>query len=105
MTKSIPTDQLVELVKQATHVAIEMVAEINKRTIDNSFYYLFSDITASYILAYSYLATYLQSVHKNDPALWGHVKNAAHESLDIAFKSVEKNLPLYEEKLTKHANH
>lgn len=103
--KIIPDDELMALVKKATSVAIEMVAEINKRTIDNKHYYLFSDITASYVLAYSYLATYLQSTNNANPGRWKEIKQAAHESLDIAFRSVEKNLPLYEEKLRSHDNH
>ena len=103
--KIMPDDELMELVKKATSVAIEMVAKINERTVDNKHYYLFSDITASYVLAYSYLATYLQSTNVADPERWKEIKEAAHESLDIAFRSVEKNLPLYEEKLRDHANH
>lgn len=105
METKVPNDQLLELVKFSQATAIDLVAEINRRTIDNSLYYLFSDITASYILAYSYLATYLQGKKPSEPSKWNEIKEAAHESLDIAFRSIEKNMPIYEEKLKSHVNH
>lgn len=101
----IPVDHLAELVKNAMSLAIDMVSKINDYPCQDQYCYLFSDITASYILAFSYLATHLQTKNIKDKTRWIEIKQAAHESLDIAFRSVEKNMPLYEEKLNNHVNH
>lgn len=94
-----------DTVNKAKDLALDIVHQINDKTPDMPLFDIFSDITASYVMAFSFLTTHFQKATHEKPSNWHELKENAHKSLDVAFISLEHALPIYEDKIKNHANH